>query len=88
MSGIAQILSPQPANVRSGSSATKATKARDAAPGGRKRLLYIWTVFVVLVVLLLLGFSFHIAGGLIHVVLLAALALLIINFLGGRRRAT
>ena len=28
----------------------------------------LWTIFVILLVLWLLGFSFHIAGGLIHLV--------------------
>jgi hypothetical protein len=27
----------------------------------------LWTIFVILLVLWLLGFSFHIAGGLIHI---------------------
>jgi hypothetical protein len=46
----------------------------------------LWTVCVVLAVLWLLGFSFHVAGGLIHILLLMALALLIINVLRERRR--
>jgi uncharacterized membrane protein len=46
----------------------------------------LWTIFVVLLVLWILGFSFHIAGGLIHVLLVIALAVLIFNLLVGRRR--
>jgi hypothetical protein len=46
----------------------------------------LWTVFVILLVLWLLGFSFHIAGGLIHVLLVVALIVLIFNLLAGRRR--
>jgi hypothetical protein len=45
----------------------------------------LWTIFVVLVVLWLLGFSLHIAGGLIHLLLVVALVVLVINLLSGRR---
>jgi hypothetical protein len=47
----------------------------------------LWTIFVVVVVLWLLGFSFHIAGGLIHVLLVVALVLLVFNLVTGSRRA-
>jgi hypothetical protein len=46
----------------------------------------LWTIVVLLVVLWLLGFSFHVGGGLIHLLLLVALVVLAFNFLGGRRR--
>ena len=45
----------------------------------------LWTVFVVLVVLWLLGFSMHVAGGLIHLLLVVALVVLVINLVSGRR---
>jgi hypothetical protein len=45
----------------------------------------LWTLFVILVVLWLLGFSFHVAGGLIHLLLVLALVVLIFNLLAGRR---
>ena len=45
----------------------------------------LWTVFVVLLVLWLLGFSFHIAGSLIHLLLVIAVVVLVINLLSGRR---
>jgi hypothetical protein len=35
----------------------------------------------------LLGFSFHIAGGLIHLLLVVALIILVINLVTGRRAA-
>jgi hypothetical protein len=41
---------------------------------------------VLLVVLCFLGFSFHVGGGLIHLLLLVALVVLAFNVLGGRRR--
>ncbi len=47
----------------------------------------LWTVFVLLLILWLLGFSFHIAGSLIHLLLVVALVVLVINLLTGRRSA-
>jgi hypothetical protein len=46
----------------------------------------LWTIFVVVLVLWLLGFSFHIAGGFIHLLLVLAVIILIFNLLSGRRR--
>ena len=45
----------------------------------------LWTIFVILVVLWLLGFSLHIAGGLIHILLVIALIVLVVNLVSGRR---
>jgi len=45
----------------------------------------LWTIFVIILVLWLLGFSFHIAGGLIHILLIVALVILVINLISGRR---
>jgi hypothetical protein len=45
----------------------------------------LWTIFVILLVLWLLGFSLHVAGGLIHLLLVVALVVLVINLLSGRR---
>ncbi len=47
----------------------------------------LWTLFVVVLVLWLLGFSFHIAGGLIHLLLVLAVIILIFNLVSGRRSA-
>ena len=47
----------------------------------------VWTIFVVLLVLWLLGFSLHFGGALIHLLLIVALAVLIINLLSGRQTA-
>jgi hypothetical protein len=47
----------------------------------------LWTVFVVLMILWLLGFSLHVGGSLIHLLLVVGLAVLVINLLGGRQRA-
>lgn len=45
----------------------------------------LWTIFVVVLVLWLLGFSLHIAGGLIHLLLVLALIILVFNLVSGRR---
>jgi hypothetical protein len=45
----------------------------------------LWTIFVVLLVLWVLGFSFHVAGSLIHLLLVVALIVLVINLVSGRR---
>ena len=45
----------------------------------------LWTFFVVLLILWLLGFSLHVAGGLIHLLLVIALVVLVINLVSGRR---
>jgi hypothetical protein len=45
----------------------------------------LWGIFVIIVVLWLLGFSFHIAGGLIHLLLVIALIVLVFNLVAGRR---
>jgi hypothetical protein len=47
----------------------------------------LWTIFVVLAILWLLGFSLHIGGSLIHLLIVVALVILVINLLSGRRGA-
>lgn len=45
----------------------------------------LWTIAVVLLILWLLGFTMHVAGGLIHVLLVIALVVIVLRLLGGRR---
>ena len=45
----------------------------------------LWTIVAVLLILWLLGFSFHVAGGLIHLLLVVALIVIVINLVRGRR---
>lgn len=45
----------------------------------------LWGVFVVLLILWILGFSFNIAGGLIHILLVIAVITLIFNLVRGRK---
>jgi len=47
----------------------------------------LWAIFVILVILWLLGFSLHIADSLIHILLVVALIILVINLVSGRRSA-
>jgi hypothetical protein len=45
----------------------------------------LWTIVVILVVLWLLGFTLHVGGGLIHILLVLAVIVLIYNLIAGRR---
>lgn len=47
----------------------------------------LWTIFVILLILWLLGFSFHLGGGLIHLLLVIAVVVLVFNLISGRRTA-
>jgi hypothetical protein len=45
----------------------------------------LWTIFVILLVLWLLGFTLHIGGSLIHILIVIAVVVLIFNLISGRR---
>ena len=45
----------------------------------------LWTIFVILLILWLLGFSFHVAGGLVHILLVVALVIVVLRLFQGRR---
>ena len=45
----------------------------------------LWTIVVILVILWLLGFSLHVAGGLIHILLVVALVVGLVQLFTGRR---
>ena len=45
----------------------------------------LWTIIVILFILWLLGFSLHIGGALIHLILVVAVIVLIFNLITGRR---
>jgi len=47
----------------------------------------IWTILVVLLVLWVLGFVADVAGGLIHLLLVVAAAVLVVKFVTGRSAA-
>jgi hypothetical protein len=44
----------------------------------------LWTIFVILLVLWLLGLIGHVAGGFIHVLLLIAVIVLVVRLIQGR----
>ena len=46
----------------------------------------LWTVMVLLLLFWLIGFAFDVAGGLIHVLLVIAAVLFLVNLISGRRR--
>lgn len=48
----------------------------------------LWIIFALVLLLWLLGFSLHVAGSLIHLLLVVALVILIINLLAGRGSAS
>jgi len=45
----------------------------------------LWAIFVILLILWILGFSLHVAGSLIHLLLVVAVIVLVINLISGRR---
>lgn len=45
----------------------------------------LWTIIVILLILWLLGFSFGVAGGLVHLLLVIAVIVLIYQLITGRR---
>lgn len=45
----------------------------------------LWTIVVLLLILWVLGFTMHVAGGLIHVLLVIALVVVVLRLLSGRR---
>jgi hypothetical protein len=49
------------------------------------KFIMLYTIAVVLIILWLLGFIGHIGGGLIHLLLVIAVVLVIVNLISGRR---
>jgi len=45
----------------------------------------LWTIVVLLLILWLLGFAMHVAGGLIHILLVIALVIIVLRLLTGSR---
>jgi hypothetical protein len=61
---------------------------RPLHPTGSGDKNMLWTIFVILLVLWLLGWiGFHALGAYIHIVLLLALVVLVIQLFSGRRSA-
>jgi hypothetical protein len=51
----------------------------------REENVMLWTLIVLLLVFWLLGFAFNVAGGIIHVLLVIAVVLFLVNLITGRR---
>lgn len=47
----------------------------------------LWTIFTILLLLWLLGWGFHVAGSMIHLLLVIALVVMVIELITGRRAA-
>ncbi|NRG43712.1 lmo0937 family membrane protein [Bacillus sp. CRN 9] len=47
----------------------------------------LWTLIGILIILWILGFSFDIAGGIVHLLLVIALIVLIFQMITGRKRS-
>ena len=45
----------------------------------------LWTIFAILLILWLLGWGFHIAGSMIHLLLVVAVIVAIVSLVTGRR---
>ncbi|HEY8899011.1 MAG TPA: lmo0937 family membrane protein [Chthoniobacterales bacterium] len=45
----------------------------------------LWSILVIILLFWALGFGFHVAGSLIHVLLVVALIVLVVQLLTGRR---
>jgi hypothetical protein len=66
----------------------KRARAKSRLDKGEKEISMFLTVFVILLVMWLLGlFAFHVAGGLIHLLLIIAVISLVVHFVSGRRAA-
>lgn len=46
----------------------------------------LWLIILILVIMWLGGFAFHIGGSLIHLLIVIAVIILIVQLLSGRRR--
>jgi Family of unknown function (DUF5670) len=45
----------------------------------------LWTIFAILIILWLLGWGFHVAGSLIHLLLVIAVIVAVINLVSRRK---
>ena len=45
----------------------------------------LWNIAIILLILWILGFAFHVAGGLVHILLVIAIIVGLIQLFSGRR---
>jgi tryptophan-rich sensory protein len=63
-----------------------ATLEEGLASGRKKEASMLYTLAIVLLVLWALGFfAFHVGGGLIHLLIVIAIVMIVINLVSGRR---
>jgi fatty acid desaturase len=67
-------------------SSTEASNMEGRSRAGQE-IRMLWTIFAILLLLWLLGWGFHIAGSLIHLILVIAVIVLLIEVITGRRAA-
>jgi hypothetical protein len=79
---VRELLSRRPAPEPWHPTCTAEPCRSDLAAGG---LPMLWTIVVVLLILWLLGFTLHVAGGLIHILLVIALVVIVLRLLTGSR---
>jgi hypothetical protein len=75
-----------PARTTSASGSASKPLVGDAGKSGSREVKMLWTIFVILLVLWLLGIvSSYTLGGFIHLLLVIALVVLLIQLISGRR---
>ena len=57
----------------------------NSAPEGAQENIMLWTLVAVFLILWLLGFSFSVGGSLIHLLLVLAVVVFLVNIISGRR---
>jgi uncharacterized membrane protein len=45
----------------------------------------LWTIVAILIILWLLGWAFHVAGSMIHLLLVIAIIVALLSLMGGRK---
>jgi hypothetical protein len=60
-------------------------RSLDSHAKQKEGIYMLWTIIVIILVLWLLGFIGHVGGGLIHLLLVVAAIILILQLITGRR---
>jgi uncharacterized membrane protein YtjA (UPF0391 family) len=58
---------------------------RESSDSHAKETDMLWTLIVLLLLFWVLGFAFDVAGGIIHILLVIALVIFVVNLISGRR---
>ncbi len=75
----------RPGRNRSGDLTFHPHNGAPPAPRDKGVFVMLWSLIVILLILWLLGFSFSVGGGLIHLLLVVALVVLLFQLFTGRR---